>query len=86
MALKFLTYAEGLAVITGLSSDTKPVLPANGLVFIEEDTGKTYTITGGVWTESVNSSYPRASGLTKITVGTVEPTSPASGDLWVDTT
>jgi len=25
------------------------------------------------------------SGLAKVTVGTVEPTSPGTGDLWVDT-
>lgn len=32
-----------------------------------------------------NLSVPEASGFTKITVGTTAPTSPATGDVWIDT-
>lgn len=32
-----------------------------------------------------NLAVPEASGFTKITVGTTAPTSPAVGDVWIDT-
>lgn len=57
MALKYFIYKEGQAIIIGLSTDEKPDLPANGLVFIEEDTNKTYTVKNDIWIESVNTSY-----------------------------
>lgn len=37
-------------------------------------------------TLKVSGGLPAWVGVTKITVGTSEPTSPATGDLWVDTT
>lgn len=63
MALKYYTFSSGNALIVGLSSDTKPVLPANGLVFLEEDTAKVYTIAGGTWTENLNASYGTAAAV-----------------------
>lgn len=86
MTLKYLPSSVGSAIVYGLSSDTKPTSPASGFIFIEEDTGKIYQNSGGVWTESINSSYPQAVGFAKLTVSSTEPTSPVVGDLWVDTT
>lgn len=34
------------------------------------------------WLDSLKVQF---SGLSKITVGTVEPTAPSEGDLWIDT-
>lgn len=44
-------------------------------------TGQVMTVTGGIPTWSTV-----LSGTSKISVGTTAPTSPATGDLWVDTT
>jgi len=63
MALKYYPTSAGNALIVGLSSDTKPVLPADGLTFLEEDTAKVYTIASGVWTENLNSTYATAAAL-----------------------
>ncbi len=40
---------------------------------------------GDAATARTNLSVPEASGFAKITVGTVAPSSPAVGDLWIDT-
>jgi len=48
MSIKYLT--SGLLI--GMSTDTKPVLPADGLYFIEEDTGRIWKIISGVWSVS----------------------------------
>ena len=36
-------------------------------------------------TARTNLSVPQAAGFAKITVGTVAPSSPAVGDIWIDT-
>lgn len=40
---------------------------------------------GDAATARTNLAVPQAVGFAKITVGTTAPTSPATGDLWVDT-
>jgi len=47
------------------------VAVVNGFVGTEEE-----------WLESL---HPQFVGFVKITVGTVQPTNPSEGDLWVDT-
>lgn len=42
------------------------------------------TLSGGVITADTN-TYIIGSGINKITVGTVEPSTPTTGDLWIDT-
>lgn len=46
-------------MITGLSSDTKPTSPADGMLFIETDTdtARFYVSSGGVWTNVTNPTY-----------------------------
>lgn len=85
MSLSYQAFAVGEATIRGLSTDTKPASPAAGWFFMETDTGKLFKVVAGAWQECLNSTYTQAAGLSKISVGTVEPTSPATGDLWVDT-
>ena len=86
MALKFFTTAsEGTYICYGLSTDTKPASPPDSCLFIEIDTAKRYLVSGGAWVEAFNNAYPKTDGTGKISVGTVTPTSPATGDLWVDT-
>ena len=67
--------------ISGLSSDSKPTAVTTGVVFIETDTKKCYQYDGSAWIQLIVSS-----GAAKITVGTTQPTSPATNDIWCDTT
>ena len=57
MTLSFYVHKEGKAIITGLSTDTKPVSPVTGLIFIEEDTSKLFRAEAGTWVEKLNSAY-----------------------------
>jgi hypothetical protein len=57
-------FIDGFALLIGLSTDSKPINPANNLTFLETDTGKIFRITNGVWSESVNAVYhPVAANL-----------------------
>lgn len=59
------------------------------LDFIRQAMGRTV---GGLYNDiqslrgHIHSTYIIGDGVSKVTVGTVEPTSPTEGDLWVDTT
>jgi hypothetical protein len=43
--------------IVGRSTDTKPSYPSAQWTFLEADTGKFFTVIGGVWVEKLNPSY-----------------------------
>lgn len=49
MALQNIVQAEGQALIIGLSTDTKPVSPSTGMMFIESDTGNIFIASGSAW-------------------------------------
>ena len=49
MAIQYIVQGVGQALITGLSSDTKPVSPPDAQLFIETDTALIYTSVSGSW-------------------------------------
>lgn len=57
MAIKFFVQEVGTYVAYGLSSDTKPLSPPDGSLFIETDTSKLYKVSVGAWVEGLNTSY-----------------------------
>ena len=71
MGLSFYVHKEGKAIITGLSTDTKPVSPVTGLIFIEEDTSKLFRSEAGIWIEKLNSAYATVPLETEIDIGTM---------------
>lgn len=62
MALAYYQQNGGQKIITGLSTDTKPASPDTNWIFWETDTGKSYFVSGGVWTCSSDASYAPALG------------------------
>ena len=63
---------------------------AGAMTEVEADHGKLLGLSGDDHSQYHNDArgdarYILKSGLSKITVGTTEPTSPSVGDLWVDT-
>ena len=57
MAISFHPKAAGEALITGLSTDTKPASPVAGWIFLETDTGKIYNVSGGAWVKLTDDDY-----------------------------
>lgn len=60
MAISFHPKSVGEALITGLSTDTKPASPTAGWSFLETDTGKIYGVSGGEWVCHSDESYATA--------------------------
>lgn len=70
-------------------------LPQNKVAYDTTEAESSGTTTSGSLLDNLNhiryrlatieDAYVIGAGLTKITVGTTEPTSPNIGDLWVDT-
>lgn len=56
MSIAYYSAQAGIAYITGLSSDTKPLNPEAGWVFLETDTNKFYCVEGGAWVLKVGPS------------------------------
>lgn len=61
MSISYYPSSSGKAIITCLSSDTKPTAP-NGCILIEEDTGKIFLRTAGAWVEKYNQYYATSGG------------------------
>lgn len=74
MSLAYYVSTEGKAIITGLSTDTKPPDPVIGMLYVEEDTLRTWRPQGGAWVRSYETS-----------VGSTSPVAPVLHDLWLDT-
>ena len=64
MSLSFYASQAGKAIITGLSTDTKPG-GADGVIFIEEDTGKHFRKEAGAFVAKI----PAAAGGEKVLSG-----------------
>lgn len=49
MALSYFSGSDGNVLIIGLAADSKPASPGNGWFFLEMDSGKRWTASGGAW-------------------------------------
>jgi len=63
-----------------------PATLVNGDLWYDTATDKLRTVEGGAAANVVGLATSAFSGVAKISVGTEAPTSPAAGDLWIDTT
>jgi len=50
MTISYFIEKEGSGIISGLSTDSKPIISGD-FVFIESDTGKIFNLSGGSWVE-----------------------------------
>lgn len=57
MAVIIVGYTADSYIAYGLNADTKPASPPAASLFIETDTAKVFRVVGGVWTESINTTY-----------------------------
>lgn len=69
-----------LYYVVDLESERTTTWPEGARVFCK-DTRKLYILTNGVFIMQ-GLDYD---GISKITVGTTQPTSPSVGNLWIDT-
>lgn len=61
MSHSFYVAQPGKGICTCLAADTKPTCP-DGLILIEEDTGKVFRRESGGWVEKLNDSYTGGPG------------------------
>ncbi len=61
MSVSFFVSQVGKGVVTCMAADTKPVVP-DGMILIEEDTGKVFRRESSAWLEKLNDSYTGGPG------------------------